>query len=154
MSQTENLSVQQALSTIVAAVFDKLVNANERTAPSPAPPPVVSAPVFTDCDSRWRHLQPFAGVEEPAAKYDPEHRIKIDIDPDRSLEDQQLEPGSGIMLIKTEEVWATDPITREPMTKLVANTYARRLSTEEADVLAAKLYADGVMHSAMKEYFR
>lgn len=100
----------------------------------------------------WQHIDLTAKAED-LKEITPEMIIKGD---EMDLEDSKKAYGDrpGLTLVKTLEIWSRSPDGSESEHCLSRESFIKHLNQEDSDILSAKLYADGVLATALMEAFK
>lgn len=93
----------------------------------------------------WRSIDPRSG-EDTIKDFDPEKIVKVDCDP-------ELLEGSEFVLIRAEEIWATDPETGMIYNQITSNGYVRRATEAEDAFIRTQLLTEGVAAQALRAMF-
>lgn len=76
------------------------------------------------------------------------------IDPDKRVTwPEGLEPGHKLKLVRSEELWATDPQTGECMDLIHRQTYIREASAEEQAYIEMTAMHDGIQAIVLSQHF-
>lgn len=92
----------------------------------------------------WKKVDPSSG-DDVIQDLDPNEKVHFPVG---------LEPGSKLVFVKTEEIWATDPETDTASVLLSQRGFIRRPSIEEQQELLAKVEMEGILATALSAHFK
>lgn len=99
----------------------------------------------------WRIIDT-SDSEDSSRPIAPDELVEIKNSP--TYMGEPLHPDAKVVLVKTEEVWVTDPESNHSLDVcLTSNSYIRSLSKEDSDIVTSQLMANGIAVQALRNFF-